>query len=61
MNLTEIKQLAKDRGLVPGRMRKAELIRSLQAQEGNLQCYNTEATAQCGQAHCLWRADCHKP
>ena len=58
MNLTEIKQLAKDRGVVPGRMRKAELIRSLQAQEGNPPCYNTQMSERCGQEHCLWRPDC---
>lgn len=58
MNLNEIKQLAKDRGLAPGRMRKAELIRSLQAQEGNPQCYDTHFSDECGQPHCLWRPDC---
>lgn len=58
MNLTEIKQLAKDRGLTPGRMRKAELIHSLQRQEGNPQCYATNSSATCGQPHCLWRSDC---
>jgi len=59
MNLNEIKQLAKDRGLSPGRMRKAELIHSLQGQEGNPQCYNTNSAADCGQPHCLWRSDCN--
>ena len=58
MNLTEIKQLAKDRGLVPGKMRKAELIHGLQAQEGNPQCYDTNFSQDCGQPKCLWRADC---
>ncbi len=59
MNLTEIKQLARDRGIVPGRMRKAELIHRLQAQEGNPQCYATNFSANCEQFHCLWRSDCH--
>ncbi len=58
MNLNDVKQLAKDRGLAPGRMRKAELIRSLQAQEGNPQCYSTNASSGCGQENCLWRSDC---
>ena len=58
MNLDDVKQLAKDRGIAPGRMRKAELIRSLQAQEGNPQCYRTNASADCGQPNCLWRPDC---
>ncbi len=59
MNLNEIKQLAKDRGIAPGRMRKEELIHCLQSQEGNPQCYNTQTVDSCGQEHCLWRADCH--
>ena len=58
MNLNEIKQLAKDRGISPGRMRKAELIHTMQAQEGNSQCYNTHIVSECGQSHCLWRTDC---
>ncbi len=58
MNLTEIKQLARDRGIVPGRMRKAELIHCLQSQEGNPQCYATNTSDHCGQSHCLWRSDC---
>jgi len=58
MNLTEIKQLAKERGIVPGKIRKAELIRSLQAQEGNLPCYSTNHSQDCGQPNCLWRSDC---
>jgi hypothetical protein len=58
MNLNEIKQLAKDRGITPGRMRKAELIHSLQIQEGNPPCFDTGIASQCGQAHCLWRSGC---
>ena len=57
MNLTEIKQLAKERGIAPGKMCKAELIRSLQAQEGNLPCYSTNYAQECEQPNCLWRPD----
>ncbi len=58
MNMTEIKQLAKDRGIVPGKMRKVVLIHRLQAQEGNPQCYTTNTAQDCGQPNCLWRPDC---
>ncbi len=58
MNLTDIKQLARDRGITPGKMRKAELIHSLQAQEGNPECYNTNHSRDCGQPNCLWRPGC---
>ncbi|NCP03079.1 MAG: SAP domain-containing protein [Deltaproteobacteria bacterium] len=58
MNLADIKQLAKDRGINPGRLRKAELIRTLQTQEGNLACFNTGVSRSCEQPYCLWHDDC---
>ncbi len=58
MNLTEIKQLARDRGIAPGKLRKTELIHSLQAQEVSSECYNTNHAQVCGQPNCLWRSDC---
>ena len=57
MNLTEIKQLAKERGIVLSKLRKSELILSLQAQEGNLPCYSTSYAQECEQPNCLWRPD----
>ena len=56
MNMTEIKQLAKDRGVVPGKLRKVDLIHRLQAQ--NPQCYITNTAQDCGQPNCIWRPDC---
>lgn len=58
MNLNEIKQLAKDRGIIPGKMRKVDLIHRLQTQEGNSPCYATNHSLDCGQPNCLWRKDC---
>ncbi len=58
MNMTMIKEVAKNRGIKPGRMKKEELIRVIQEQEGNPQCYNTNFSAECGQPECLWREDC---
>uniref|UniRef100_UPI004057BA0F SAP domain-containing protein n=1 Tax=Candidatus Electrothrix sp. TaxID=2170559 RepID=UPI004057BA0F len=58
MNIAEIKAVAKDRGVKPGRMKKEDLVRAIQLQEGNPQCFNTSFAAKCEQDECLWRGDC---
>lgn len=58
MNLTEIKNIAKDRGIKCGKMNKTELIRTMQQQEGNTECFNTGQVNSCGQDQCLWMPDC---
>jgi len=58
MKLIEIKDLAKQHGIKPGRMNKAELIRAIQLAEHNDPCFATGASATCGQNACLWREDC---
>ena len=58
MNMTQIKSIAKEQGIKPGKLRKTELIRTIQAAEGNPQCFNTNFSAECGQEECLWREDC---
>lgn len=57
MKLMEIKKIAKQNGVNPGKMNKADLIRSIQTMEGNIPCFQT-ATADCAQENCLWRRDC---
>jgi hypothetical protein len=39
-------------------MNKTELIRTMQRQEGNAECFNTGQAQSCGQSRCLWLADC---
>ena len=58
MNLPEIRCLARERGLKPGKLSKTALIRSLQRQEGNFDCFATAFTGECDQIDCLWRQDC---
>ena len=60
MNMTQVKAVAKERGVKPGRMKKEELIRTIQWAEGNSQCFNTNFSDRCGQENCLWRPDCDK-
>jgi hypothetical protein len=58
MNLKEIKEIAKNRGISAGKMKKDELIRSLQKAEGNFDCFGTAVSGECSQMDCIWREDC---
>ncbi|RNC73282.1 MAG: SAP domain-containing protein [Desulfuromonadales bacterium] len=58
MKMQEIKEIAKQRGVKAGTMKKADLIRAMQQAEGNRDCYETGVSAECGQGECLWREDC---
>lgn len=58
MNMNEIKEIARMRGLNPGRLKKVDLIRTMQSQEGNESCFQTGHADVCDQGQCLWRGDC---
>ncbi|HEB58457.1 MAG TPA: SAP domain-containing protein [Gammaproteobacteria bacterium] len=58
MQVEEIRAIARQRGLKPGKLKKLELIRYLQKEEGNPQCFATAVNGQCDQLDCLWRKDC---
>ncbi len=58
MNFDRVKEIARERGVKPGRMKKAELIRMMQSREGSLPCYDTGRIAECGELDCLWRESC---
>jgi hypothetical protein len=58
MKMDDVKAIARAQAIKAGTMKKAELIRAIQACEGNSACYNTDQAAVCGQEECLWRDDC---
>ncbi|MFM1896427.1 MAG: hypothetical protein RLZZ385_1501 [Pseudomonadota bacterium] len=58
MNVQQIKTIAKERGLKPGKLAKTDLIRLIQQEEGNFACFGTAITGECDQTGCLWREDC---
>jgi len=60
MNMNEVKQIARSRGLSPGRLKKVDLIRTMQREEGNASCFQTSQADACDQDQCLWREDCLK-
>lgn len=58
MKVEEIKDIAKNHGIKSGKMKKGELVRAIQAAEGNFPCFELGQKDACGQEECLWRADC---
>ncbi len=57
MNMTEIKEKAKQLGIQVGKMKKVDLIRAIQSKEGNFPCFET-AKDYCNQLTCAWRKAC---
>ena len=58
MKLDAIREIAKQHGIKPARMKKAELIHAIQQAEVNEQCFDTGKSETCGQDSCSWREDC---
>ncbi|MBI5483521.1 MAG: SAP domain-containing protein [Deltaproteobacteria bacterium] len=58
MRLEEIKEIARQHNIKPGRLKKADLVQAIQTAEGNEACFATGKASQCGQHACLWREDC---
>ncbi len=57
MHIQTVRSIAKERGIKGGRLRKAELIRTIQRHEGNFDCFGS-AYDYCDQLQCRWRDDC---
>jgi len=58
MNIEEVRNIAKSHGLHPGKLTKAGMIRMIQAEEGNFDCFGTAHNSVCDQENCMWRSDC---
>ena len=56
MKMEDIRAIARERGIKPGKMNKSTLIRTIQTREGNIACYKTKT--DCIQDDCCWRQDC---
>ena len=59
MTMAQIKEKATYLNITPGTMKKTELIRAIQAAEGNRQCYGT-TNGTCQWTSCCFRTDCLK-
>jgi hypothetical protein len=60
MIMREIREIAKGKGIEPGRLKKTELVRAIQNVEGYSDCFATAYVHECNQLNCLWREDCMK-
>jgi len=58
MRLEVVRAIAKSHGLRSGKRSKEDLIKSIQSEEGNFDCYGTAVQGVCDQETCLWRTDC---
>ena len=59
MNMPEIKMKAKALGISPGKMRKAELVHTIQTAEGCMPCFGRSGGA-CYHPDCCFMTDCLK-
>jgi hypothetical protein len=58
MKIDQIKAIAKQHYIKIGRASKSDLVRAIQEAEGNLPCFGSNRSVECGQNNCLWREDC---
>lgn len=57
MKMTEVLKKAKAMGIKTEKLKKADLIRKIQTEEGNCPCFQMNGGI-CDQAECCWRNDC---
>ncbi len=57
MGMPEIRMKAQSLGLTPGKMKKPELIHTIQVTEGYTPCFG-RSDGQCGNSGCCFMRDC---
>ena len=58
MRMDDIRIIARERGIKSGNLKKGELIKKIQTEEGNTPCFGEDRCIPCGQGGCLWFTDC---
>ncbi len=58
MKMLEIREIARKMGIKSGRLNKMRLIRTIQLDEGNFDCFGSAGEGECDQTLCKWREDC---
>lgn len=58
MKMEEVRSIAKLHGISPGKFSKTELIKYIQTDEGNFDCFASACGGECDQMGCKWREDC---
>ena len=59
MNMTEIREKARALGIIPGKMKKTELVRTIQTAEDCIPCYG-KSNGECAHTDCCFLQDCLK-
>ncbi|MBU0481822.1 MAG: SAP domain-containing protein [Proteobacteria bacterium] len=57
MNMKDVKEKAKVLGVNPGKMKKTDLIKTIQMKEGYDACYGS-GNKSCSQMECCFRSEC---
>jgi hypothetical protein len=58
MTLKQVKDIARQKNVKVGNMKKETIIRAIQRAEGNFDCFGTAVAGICDQMNCMWRKDC---
>jgi hypothetical protein len=58
MDIKDVKRMARKHGIKTEKMKKGDIIRSIQRAEGNFDCFGSALSGDCSQDQCLWRKDC---
>ena len=58
MKIQKVLGIAKANGVNSARMSKGQIIRAIQAAEGNFPCFGTARDGYCDREECAWREDC---
>jgi hypothetical protein len=58
MTRREITEIARNKKIRVGNMKKENIIRAIQRSEGNSVCFATGEADRCERKGCLWRQDC---
>jgi hypothetical protein len=58
MTLQQVKDIARQKNVKAGNMKKGTIIRAIQRAEGNFDCFGTATAGICNQMNCMWRKDC---
>jgi len=59
MGMPEIRTKAQELGIIPGKMKKPELIHTIQVTEGYMPCFG-RSDGQCSNSDCCFMQDCLK-
>lgn len=58
MKLQDLRHIAKEHKIPTAGLSRTEIVRKIQASEGNFECFATASSGTCDQSNCLWRKEC---